>query len=341
MNKRYFVLALLVCLILSLSACKKSGAATGGAPRKPFLGGSTGLTITFLKDNPQPEITDDDTFSFKAIVSLKNDGEFRIKNNDIKLNLVGFDPSDFDSDLSQVLNRPLDDGNDLNAKRQDAEGNIVDGDTAYVSFPKDTDFRPRKFSGNTEFTVRADVCYAYQTRANAKLCILRDMINIRPSSICLPTQGKSVFASAAPVQVSGFRQSVIGKDKLSFSFDVSLSGSVDIFKDRSDITPSSGFDSACPREPRKRREVENKVKVEVSHVPPSDPIITNIKCGGLDSGNVGIITLVQNKRTITCTADLSPDRTDLEKVIEITLNYNVLDKKDAMVLVKHLADTTS
>jgi len=342
-NHRYFVIALLLLAIFLVSACStsKSGASAGSAPRKPFIGGSSGLTITFLKDNPQPEITDDDTFSFKSIISLKNDGEFKIKSTDIKTNLVGFDPSDFDSDLSQVLNRPLDDSTDLSARRQDAEGNIVDGDTTYVSFPKDTDFRPRKFSGNTEFTFRADVCYAYQTKANTKMCILRDMINIRQSSVCLPTQSKSIFATAAPVQVTNFRQSVIGKDKLSFSFDVSLSGTVDIFQDRSDITPSSGFDSACPRDPRKRREIENKVKVDIETIPPSDPIVQTPKCGGLDSGNKGIVTLVNNKRTITCTVDLSPDRTELEKVIEITLNYNVLATKETKVLVKHLADTTT
>ena len=340
MNKKYIVLALLVCLILLVSACKKSGAATGGAPTKPFLGGSSGLTITFLKDNPQPEVTDDDTFSFKAIVSVKNDGEFKIKSGDIKANLVGFDPSDFDSDLSQVNNRQLDDSIDLNGKRQDAEGSIVDGETAYISFPKDVDFRPRKFSGNTEFTFRADLCYAYRTLSNAKLCILRDMINVRDNSVCRPTGTRSVYSSAAPVQVTNFRQSVIGKEKISFSFDVSLSGSVDIFKDKTDITPSSSFDSACPRDPRKRREVESKIKVEVRHIPASDPLITSIKCGGLESGDTGIVTLVNNKRTITCTADLDPNRNDAEKVIEVELNYNVLDRKETKVLVKHLADTS-
>ncbi|MBI3036079.1 hypothetical protein HYY71_07205 [Candidatus Woesearchaeota archaeon] len=340
MNKRYYVLALLVCLILLVSACKKSGAASTGAPTKPFIGGTSGLTISFLKDNPQPEVTDDDTFAFKAIVSLKNEGEFQIRNGDIKANLVGFDPTDFDSDLSQVINRPLDDGIDLSGRRQDAEGNIVDGETAYISFPKDTDFRPRKFSGNTEFTFRADVCYAYQTKSNAKLCILRDMINVRDDAICKPTGSRTVYSTGAPVQVTNFRQSVVGKEKISFSFDISLSGNVDIFRDKNDVTPSSGFDSACPRDPRKRREVENKVKIQVKHIPPSDPIITNIKCGGLESGDQGIVTLVNGKRTLTCTADLDPNRNDLEKVIEVVMDYNVLDNKETKVLVKHLADTT-
>ena len=229
MNKRYYAVAFLICLVLLVSACKGSGAATGGAPRKPFIGGTAGVTMNFLKDNPQPEVTDDSTFAFKAIVSLKNDGEYKIPNGNIKINLVGFDPLDFSSSLPEMLNKDTDDRQDFNGKRIDAEGNIVDGDTLYTTFPRNGDFTPRKFSGNTEFTFRADVCYAYQTLANTKLCILRDMINIRDNLICKPTQSKTIFSSAAPVQVSNFRQTVIGKDKISFTFDISLSGNSEIF----------------------------------------------------------------------------------------------------------------
>ena len=336
MNKRYYVIALLICLILVLSACKQSGAATTGAPRKPFIGGTDGIIINFLKDNPQPEVTDDGTFSFKAIVSLENKGESKIKNGDIKVSLVGFDPTDFGSEISQMLNRPPDDNIDLNGRRIDAEGNIINGETIYVSFPKDSDFTPRKFSGNTEFTFRADVCYAYQTRASTKICILRDMINVRDNSVCKPTGSRTIQSSSAPVQAVNFRQSVVGKDKLSFSFDISLSGNLDIFKDKSDTTPKDGFDSACPREPRKRREVENKVKVTIKT--EGDPIVTNIQCGRLESKNTGVVTLVKEKRTLTCTTDLSTDRTDLEKPVDITLEYNVLDNKETKILVKHLAD---
>lgn len=338
-SKRYYLAALFIFTILIISACKSSGAAAGSAPRKPFIGGTAGITINFLKDNPQPEVTDDTSFGFKAIIGLKNDGEYKIPNGAIKVNLVGFDPSDFSSSLPEMLNRDIDDRQEFNGKRIDAEGNIVDGDTTYVTFPRSNDFTPRKFSGNTEFTFRADACYAYQTLANSKLCILKDMINIRDNSVCRPTESKSIYASAAPVQASNFRQTVIGKDKISFTFDITLSGNSDIFQSSNDVTPSQGFDQACPRNPRDRRQVENKVKVKVEHIPPSDPIITNIQCGGLDSRSTGLIALVNGKRTLTCTADLSTDRTDLEKVIEITLNYNVLDKKETKVLVKHLAES--
>lgn len=340
MNKKYYVIALLICTILLISACKKSGAAIGGAPKTPFIGGTSGITINFEKDSPPPEVTDDESFSFNAIVRLKNDGEFDVNKNNIRLNLVGIDPNDFGRSFEDLRDVQPDD--DLQSKKRDAEGNIVEGTTTFATFPKGGDsFIPRKFSGNTEFTFRTDVCYNYETEANTKLCVLRDMINIRDDNICRPsgtgTTGRTIHSSSAPVQITNFRQSVIGKDKISFSFDIILSGNVDIFWSKDGKTPTS-FDTGCPKAPRERREVENNVGVEITEI-PSDPIFTNLKCGGLDSGSVGVVKLVNGKRTITCTVELVQDRLDLEKVMGLNLKYNVLDTREARVLVKHLAET--
>ncbi len=340
MNKRYYVAALLICLVIIVSACKGSGSSTGSAPRTPFIGGTSGLTINFEKDSPPPEVTDDESFRFNAIVSLKNDGEHKINRNDVKINLVGFDPADFGKSFNDMKDVSPDD--DLDSKKRDAEGNIVDGTTTFVTIPKNGDsFVPRKFSGNTEFTYRADVCYNYQTEANTKLCILKDMINIRDDSICRPsgtgTSGRVIYSTSAPVQVTNFRQTVIGKDKISFTFDIVLSGNVDIFWSRDKRTPSSGFDLACPRDARARREIESSVGVEITEI-PVDPIFAgDLKCGGLDQDSSGVVKLINNRRTITCTVSLVQERLDLEKTIGINLFYNVLDNKETKVLIKHLA----
>lgn len=343
MNKRFSILMLLLTGLLLIAAKCGGGAATGGAPRTPFIGGTLGLTINFEKDSPPPEVTDDQSFAFNAIIRLKNEGEFAVdRNTMIKVNLVGFDPNDFGAvfdDLRDVL--PDD---NLDSKKRDAEGNIVDGTTTFATFPKSgATFVPRQFSGNTEFTFRADVCYYYQTEANTKLCILKDMINIRDDSICRPsgtgTTGRIIYSSSGPVQVTNFRQSVIGKDRISFTFDVVLSNSVDIFWDRLlAITPATGFDAACPRDARTRRERESNVDVQITEI-PEDPIVTNIKCGGLDNSFRGVVKLVNGRRTITCTADLVQDRLDLEKTMGIILRYNVLDNKETKVLIKHLAES--
>ncbi len=334
MNRKYYAIALLICIILLVSACKPSGAATGGAPRTPFIGGTAGITINFEKDSPPPEVTDDGSFAFNAIVRLKNDGEFKVVKNNILLNLVGFDPVDFGQDFPALQNVRPDD--DLDSKKKDAEGNIIEGTTTFATFPSSGDFNPQKFPGNTELTFRADACYHYETQSNTKLCVLRDLINVRDDSLCKPTGSRTTYSSSAPVQVQNFRQSVVGKDKLSFSFDIALSGNVDIFESNLGTTSISDFDSGCPRDPKQRREKENKVEVEVIEV-PDDPVLTITKCGGLGSSNKGTVILVSGgKRTITCTADLQSSRADLEKLIAINVAYNVLDNKETKVLVKHL-----
>jgi len=342
MNKRYYVVALLVCLILLLSACKKTGAATGGAPRTPFIGGTAGITINFEKDSPPPEVTDDGSFSFNVIVKLKNDGEAKVKKEDIKLNLVGFDPNDFDRSSFDDLKNAIP-GDDLEPRRMDAEGNIVEGTTTFATFPLGGSgdvFTPRKFSGNTEFTFRTNVCYHYKTEANTKLCVLKDMINVRDNAICKPTGSRTVYISSAPVQVSNFRQSVVGKDKISFSFDISLNGNVEIFWDKQGTKKPTDFDIGCPGDPRTRRELENNVGVEITEL-PIDPVCnTNLKCGGLDAGNKGTVKLVSGKRTITCTVECTSERVDAEKTMGVRLIYNVLDSKETKVLVKHLAGTS-
>ncbi len=342
MNKRYCAIALLICLILLVSACKKSGAATGGAPRTPFIGGTAAVALNFEKDSPPPEVTDDGTFAFNVLVRLKNDGEARIEKQDMKLNLVGFDPSDFGvGDFNSMSDVEPDDN--LDPKRRDAEGNIIEGTTTFATFPKggssfNPGLNPGRFSGNTEFTFRADACYHYKSEANTKLCVLKDMINIRDDAICKPTGARTIYSSAAPVQVTNFRQSVVGRDKLTFSFDIVLSGNVDIFWDTSETKPTN-FDNGCPRDPRVRRERENNVGVEILEL-PFDPIFSNLKCGGLDQSHKGIVRLINGRRTITCTVEVVENRLDLEKVTGIRLKYNVLDNKETKVLVKHFADTT-
>ena len=337
MSKRHYILPLFVFLVLFVSACgSKSGASTGSAPRTPFIGGTAGITINFEKDSPPPEVTDDDSFGFKSIVRLKNEGEHSVPRDAVKVNLLGFDPADFGKSFDDLRDVLPDDN--LDSKRRDAEGNIVEGATTYAQFPRSgDDFIPKKFPGNTPFTFRADVCYNYQTQANTKLCILRDMINVRDDAICRATEGKVIYSSSAPVQVVNFRQSVVGKDKLSFTFDVVLSGNVDIFWSKDKRKPVT-FDDGCPRNPTARRAVENNVGVTITEI-PTDPLFSDLKCGGLDGGSTGVVRIINGRRTITCTASLVQDRLDLEKTVGILLEYNVLDNKETQVLVKHLAQT--
>ncbi|MCH9029164.1 MAG: hypothetical protein IH819_06015 [Bacteroidetes bacterium] len=119
------------------------------------------------------------------------------------------------------------------------------------------------------------------------------------------------------------------KDKISFNFDITHSGRGDVFKEGDADSPAAD----CPRDPRERRQKENKVFVAV------DTGIPNLKCVGFSGGTSGFVTLVDGRRGITCAQELDPGRNDFETNVEITADFNYRDNVEQEVLVKHLLDT--
>jgi hypothetical protein len=331
MNKKIMFAVFTISLFL-LIGCEGGGTGTTAPPRIPFMGGTNGILIDFEKGNPPDEVTDDGSFGFKVLVKLKNDGEFKVEKDNIKVSLLGIDPNDFNTYLD-VLTRQTP-PEDLLPKRKDAEGNVLEGTTTFVTIPEDEgdELVARRFSGNTEFTFRANVCYMYQTKANIKLCILRDLVNIREDTVCNPNEAKTVYSSGAPVQITNFKETVAGKDKIAFNFDVVHSGRGTCGQGQVLKYGDGSEAGECPRDPRERRGKEDKVKVIVNTG------LGNLRCSSLSDGsdNEGYVILSEGRRTVTCVQDLSPDRTDFEKPVEITLQYNYEDFKEKKVLVKHL-----
>ena len=260
----------------------------------------------------------------KDIDRMLNDVE--LKKDQVKIDLIGFLPEDFSVSQGELTDKRPED--DPTPRKRDSEGNIIESIETFITFPSPDSFFnfKRSVTGNTVFVFRADVCYKYQTKALSKICVLRDLINIDNREICKPNEPKTIFSSGSPLTVSSFRETVAGQDKISFSFDVSHTGKGDIFKEGDSSSPAAG----CPRDPREAREKENKVLITVSTGLP------NLRCVGLSGATSGFITLVNEKRTITCTQELDRGRNDFETNVEITLDYNYQDSAQQDVLVKHL-----
>src|SRR3989344_5346516 len=278
MDKKLIFIALTLSLLVLVSACQRGGSqSVGVAPKTPFLGGSTGLVIEFEKGSPPEEVTDKGTFDFNAIVKLRNDGEFDLTKDKVKVDLIGILPQDFGATPEELNDKnPAD---DTTSRKRDSEGNIVEGVTTFVTFPNEAETLnfPGTLSGNQEFTFRADVCYLYQTKAVATLCVLRDLINIRDDAICDPSESKSVFSSGAPMHIANFRQSTLGKDKIGFSFDVIHRGNGIVYKSGS----ADAADADCPKGASERRSKENRVKITVNTG------LSGLRCSGLDGETTG------------------------------------------------------
>jgi len=326
----FFVLGIISLLVIAGCESGSSGSpeGSGSAPKSAFLGGSDGLKIDFLKGEPPEEVTDKGTFDFQTVVSLENKGEYDLKRDEVRIDLIGFLASDFGANEDELRDKRPED--DPSPRRRDSEGNVIDSIETFIAFPSDEGFfnYERSVTGNTEFTFRANVCYKYQTKALSQLCVLRDLISPN-DAVCDPTGSKTLHSSGSPVKISSFRQTVAGKDKISFSFDVSSSGTGEVYKEGDSTSPPA----SCPSDPRERREKQDRVLVTIETGLPE------LRCVGLSGGSSGYINLVEGKRTVTCTQELDPGRTDFETNVEITADFNYLDNEEKRVLVKHIVDS--
>ena len=325
-HSRIFFASLSI-MVLFLAACG-SGSNAGGASRNPFLGGNKGLSLEFERGSPPDEIYDRGTTPFNAIVKMKNEGEFDIRKDQVKVALLGILPQDFAATPDELNDKlPAD---DLTSTKKNAEGDRVEGTTTFVTFPSDAEaFNfPGVLNGNQEYKLRADVCYFYQTKAVTTLCVLRDLITTDEDALCDPSTTKTVHVSGGPIGVGNLRQDVVGKDKIGFTFDITETGQGFVFKAGAADAP----DAHCPKDASERRAKEDRVLVTVNTGLPG------IRCSGLDGGSTGHITMVNGKRTVTCTQDVDAGRNDFEKPIEIALEYNYNDMVEKALLVKHLIE---
>jgi len=352
MKHNSILIVLGVVFLFLIAACGEDGNIVGGAPTTPFLGGSEGLEIGFLDGNPPREVTDGDTFPFQAVITIKNQGEFSLLKNQVEVSLIGFLPDDFgwvddpetdEDERDELISVNPDD--DLNSKRKNSEGVVVEAVDTFVAFPNDADsfsFKG-KIPGNTVFIFRADVCYAYQTDALSEICILENLVDVGVDSICDPSETKTVFSSGSPVQIENYAQNVAGKNKIQFSFDIVHSGQGTLFKPD---TEGNGVD--CPKDPSLKRRSQDRVILNISTglgntAADVEAETASLKCVGLDVAEngkdvTGLLTLVDGRRTVTCTQNLEESRTDFKKNININVAFNYLTNVDKEVLVKHLAD---
>jgi len=326
--KQFIYLASSIILLIVIAGCGGGGGGetSGSAPTTPFLGGTNGLKIEFLTGEPPDEVTDGGQFDFQAIVSLKNEGEFDLKRDQVKVSLVGILPEDFGTSYDALTDKNPED--DLSPKIRDSEGNILNAIVTDVTFPDTDSFFnfDGEIAGNIASLFRAEVCYKYQTKAASRICVLRDLINLDTDDICDPSETKQIFSSSSPLQVTSFKQTVSSVDMISFSFDVVHSGSGDVFKE-GDSTSSAGD---CPRDFREKKNKENRVLVTVNTG------LSNLRCSGLDGDTTGFINIHDGRRTVTCRQPLDSGRNDFETNVDITLDFNYLDFTETEVLVKHL-----
>jgi len=306
---RKIIFALIGIMIL-LAGCE--GNNDTNSADKTFIGGTNAIDFNFMEETPPSEVYDSGEQAFAVILNLENKGEYDVAREDIKVKLSGFYPGDFNNPTTEKSPEE-----NLDKSFIDPDGATQMGSITYVEFGNFSFMGA--LAGNNKYTIRADVCYKYGTKAQADLCVLDDLTSTE-EEVCEPNENKAVASSSAPVQVENFEEEVAGARRLKFSFDIVLRGTGLVSK----------IGSNCDTELNNK----NKVWMEI------DTGMGTVSCTGLEGGSAttGYTTLYGGKRKVICTQDLTGVSGNFEKKANVLLKYDYKEHKERDVLVKHITN---
>lgn len=323
MRKLLVILVLVVGL--GLTACEGGDTGERG-DSVPFIGGTQGVSVTFLDRFPPDRILDGGEESFDVIVELTNEGETEVGADDITVTLSGFSPSVFGVTSGElVLNAPeLLEANELNP-----DGSIIS------SFPVEVEFNDfiheGTVAGTQEYPFRANVCYEYSTDVVTSICVkdnFRD--DSEDSDLCSVTSARTSYNSAAPVQITSLEQTPAGQDSTRFVFTVENLGNGRVFQ------TGSPCDSSLSR-------TEDKVYVDVSYLQEM-PEISSVSCNGLRDGNedyVGFVDISNDLEgsqrqggEVFCTVEFNEQSPRVDR-FDIELSYAYEETARTSVIVEN------
>ena len=274
MNKA-IKLILIVLLVLFVAACKKSPISPSS---KGFVGGDSGLDISFIKDEPPDIVLDNNQDEFDIAVRLVNAGEEDIDEGEIIATLNGIEKDAFS--LSSLSAKNID---PLAGKKKLAD-RVIDGEEGEILF-SNLKYKD-KLSADFPVDLRADVCYEYGTRGVADLCLKKEASKRRTNDICeINRESIDVDNSGATVKVTNFAQRSKGSDKVQITFDIEKKGGGDVFE-------TGSFTDKCFLDNDKINRVDVELHFSGTNIP--------ISCSALDDGSKGTVKLLSGKKTIRC-----------------------------------------
>ncbi|MEM4253882.1 MAG: hypothetical protein QXR48_00635 [Candidatus Woesearchaeota archaeon] len=308
MRKIITVIVLLVMITACAGAGKKGEKVDLGAP---FVGGTAGVVAEFI--DFRSEVFDGGRDPFDVVVKLENKGEATARPERVRVKLSGINPAEFGKLEEDLKKSPTD---ELFAVTKDPQGNIIPGGQTTVEFIGLNHFAPIT-GAQVTLPLRADICYTYSTKAVSKLCVRENLLAPEPGGICEINEDKPVVNAGAPVQMGAVKETARGKDKISFSFEITNVGTGNLFKQG----------STCDRSTRAN---ENVIYLVV------DTKMPGLQCTGLTTTGTkaeGYVTLYDKKKTVTCTQTITTS-TDYEQQISMEATYDYEEYKQTQITVK-------
>ncbi len=331
-------------LLVGLTFLTACGGEQGGIPTEtPFLGGTNGLVVGFVREAPPAAITDDGKFPFGIALQMENVGEADVPFGGGYAEIVGINPVDFGLPTQAYLRSPILKEGKLNGAKKNFDGTVIPGMQNVIEFPFDPSETIKMLSyepdlhGNTNVNVRAHLCYDYRTKTSTKICVKKNLLEIEEKPpVCLVSEPKNPHNSGAPIHITSLTESPIGSDKIQLTFTVSHVG------DPTDSFFAVGTDCEDT--------VTNPQRYVVFVNVTSDVNGAFADCGGLEDPGQGAITGPNGERhggfvrlyraqprTITCTVDLANIQSDFEELFEVDLQYRYMQSIETPMLIRDVS----
>lgn len=300
--KKSYIFAILVIPLLFLAGCTKEEKGKVGT----FFGGIDGVSIEFEQLAPPSKFEQDDSVSIRTV--LKNKGEFDLQSGKAKARIFGINLNTFGlTDQYKGTSGPLRGRGEFSEQGGEQ---IVDFGNARYNQP---------VINSQDFTIRAKVCYPYQTKGLVNVCITPLIAKESDKSVCSIEEQKIKKGdiSSGPVQVTSVTEEIRGSDQVRFNIEIQNQGKGDVFMPEIE----------CEKLEEAAARISNKDKVEVQILNPAD-----VQCDfrASDLSNKGVVELVNGKQVVSC---FTTARDSYEDKLNIRLNYVYLDETSVPVTI--------
>jgi hypothetical protein len=306
--KKYFIL-IFFSLLLMISSCTTTDTTKKGT----FLGGAEGVSISFVNLAPSSQFSQNDSVKIKVL--LKNKGETKVATGNTKARIFGITLENFGLVKEYKSNLgPLEAQGEFTKEGGQQE---IDLGTIKYKLP---------IINSEDYTLRARLCYPYQTKASVDVCIKSSLSQESGEQIC-DTAGEKVTSgsvSGAPIQITSITEQTRGSDQVRFDINIENKGVGEVYPVD---TKCEDIDDDFGQENQIKR-VENKGKINVKINSPIG-VVCSFRSG--EPSSEGIITLDSaGKETLSCWK--SVEETVVDK-LSITLSYIYRDQTTKQITI--------
>ena len=311
MNKT--ILVSIILLTALLTSCTGGTVTTQGSP---FIGGTTGVTITFEQGQPPAEVSDTGIQPFSITVRSENKGEYDVPKNRTHITIRGLSAPLFNTTDARLVQNVAD---DLISTKRLPTGDIQE------PAPIPTEFSELNYKGKVTgleqtYPIQASICYEYKNTAQSSLCVRKNLITPKDGGVCEVPGDKEAYNSGGPVQISNMKTMARSQNSLGFTFTINHVGTGTLYK----IT------SECNEQ---QRSDEGKLFIKVNTG------LTGLTCTGMSDTSTegttyqGTAKYLGTPLIITCT-QIVDNLNDYVQPITITTEYDYQETTSTTIKVK-------